>query len=70
MGRRVAVPALPKRIISLLPSQTELLFDFGLPAGLVGVNKFCVYLANLVKHKPVVGGTTQFHFDVIDQLNW
>jgi len=68
MGRRVAVPALPQRIISLVPSQTELLFDLGLREEIVGLTKFCVHPAKLVKQKPSVGGTKQFRFDVIDQL--
>ncbi len=33
----------PKRIISLVPSQTELLFDLGLEDAIVGITKFCVH---------------------------
>ena len=33
----------PERIISLVPSQTELLFDLGLEASIVGITKFCVH---------------------------
>lgn len=48
---------LPQRIISLVPSQTELLFDLGLDAEVVGVTKFCVHPADNVKQKTIVGGT-------------
>ena len=37
MGRRVAVPFPPRRIVSLVPSQTELLFDLGLGEKVVGI---------------------------------
>ena len=33
----------PKRIVSLVPSQTELLVDLGLESSIVGVTKFCVH---------------------------
>lgn len=68
MGRTVAVPAAPQRIISLVPSQTELLFDLGLGDEIAGVTKFCVHPAPQVKQKPSVGGTKKFRFDVIDRL--
>jgi len=33
----------PKRIISLVPSQTELLYDLGLEEKIIGITKFCVH---------------------------
>ena len=33
----------PKRIVSLVPSQTELLYDLGLEDQIVGITKFCVH---------------------------
>jgi ABC-type Fe3+-hydroxamate transport system substrate-binding protein len=43
MGRSVEVPFPPKRIISLVPSQTELLYYFGLEDEVIGITKFCIY---------------------------
>jgi ABC-type Fe3+-hydroxamate transport system substrate-binding protein len=43
MGRIVTVPQRPQRIISLAPSQTELLFDLKLEAEIVGRTKFCIH---------------------------
>ena len=43
MGRRVVVPYPPRRIVSLVPSQTELLFDLGVGERVVGVTKFCIH---------------------------
>lgn len=68
MGRQVALPALPQRIVSLVPSQTELLFDLGLADRIVGLTKFCIHPKELVKQKSIVGGTKNFKFDVIDAL--
>ncbi|WP_333780751.1 ABC transporter substrate-binding protein [Tenacibaculum pacificus] len=59
----------PKRIISLVPSQTELLVDLGLEEFLVGVTKFCVHPNYLRKNKTVVGGTKTIHIDKIKALN-
>lgn len=68
MGRQVETPALPKRIISLVPSQTELLFDLGLEEKVVGITKFCIHPKEKVKQKKIIGGTKNFRFDVIDEL--
>lgn len=68
MGRWVNVPQNPQRIISLVPSQTELLFDLGLAEQIVGLTKFCRHPADAVVSKPSIGGTKTFRFDVIEQL--
>lgn len=60
---------MPKKIISLVPSQTELLFDLGLENEIVGLTKFCIYPKEKVKSKTVIGGTKKFRFDVINQLH-
>lgn len=68
MGRSVAFDFPPKRIISLVPSQTELLFDLGLENEIVGITKFCVHPAGKCKDIPKIGGTKKFHFDKIAKL--
>lgn len=69
LGRTVEVPRQPQRIVSLVPSQTELLFDLGLTtAEVVGRTKFCVHPAAQVADVASVGGTKKFRFDVIDDL--
>jgi ABC-type Fe3+-hydroxamate transport system substrate-binding protein len=68
MGRTVKVPAFPKRIISLVPSQTELLFDLGLEDRIVGITKFCIHPAGKVKAYPKIGGTKKFRMDAIAAL--
>lgn len=57
LGRTVRVNATPQRVVSLVPSQTELLFDLGLDTQVVGITKFCVHPAHWRREKVVVGGT-------------
>jgi ABC-type Fe3+-hydroxamate transport system substrate-binding protein len=59
---------IPKTIVSLVPSQTELLVDLGLEDKIVGVTKFCVHPKHLKKSKIIVGGTKQVHFEKIKTL--
>jgi len=66
--RTVRFQSLPKRIISLVPSQTELLIDLGLKTSLVGITKFCVHPKELRKELAVVGGTKTVHYDKIREL--
>jgi ABC-type Fe3+-hydroxamate transport system substrate-binding protein len=68
LDRTIFLPKPPERIISLVPSQTELLVDLGLEEKLVGVTKFCVHPGHLRKSKTIVGGTKNYRFDVIDFL--
>lgn len=68
MGSPVVLETKPKRIISLVPSQTELMFDLGLDEEIVGITKFCVHPPGKRKSRKVVGGTKNFKFDIIDQL--
>ncbi|MBD1364366.1 ABC transporter substrate-binding protein [Mucilaginibacter sp. ZT4R22] len=68
LNRAVSVPAFPKRIISIVPSQTELLFYMGLDAEIAGITKFCIHPANKVSLVPKIGGTKQLNLEVIHQL--
>lgn len=68
MGRQVAVPFPPQRIVSLVPSQTELLFDLGLGKRVVGVTKFCIHPPEARKTAVCIGGTKSFDFEKIDAL--
>ncbi len=56
-GRALHLAAPPRRIVSLVPSQTELLADLGLEAEVVGLTRFCVHPAGWKKTKAIVGGT-------------
>ncbi|WBX71832.1 ABC transporter substrate-binding protein [Tenacibaculum retecalamus] len=69
MNRVFELPETPKRIISLVPSQTELLVDLGLEELIVGITKFCIHPSSLRKIKTVVGGTKTINIDKIKALN-
>ena len=58
----------PKRIISLVPSQTELLYDLGLEDMIVGITKFCVHPYHFKSTKKRVGGTKKVHYEKIRLL--
>ncbi len=68
MGRSVEVPTAPQRIVSLVPSQTELLYDLGIEDRVVGVTKFCIHPKSWRSEKAIVGGTKQYHVDKIRAL--
>ena len=68
LQRSVDLKQKPKRIVSLVPSQTELLVYLGLEASLVGITKFCVHPNHILKSKTIVGGTKQIHVDKIKTL--
>ena len=58
----------PKRIVSLVPSQTELLYDLGLEDQIVGITKFCVHPVHFKSIKTIVGGTKQVKLKSIAAL--
>ena len=68
LGRELNLKSSPKRIVSLVPSQTELLVDLGLEELLVGITKFCIHPSYLKDTKKIVGGTKMVHFDRIKEL--
>lgn len=69
MGHLFEFESVPKRIISLVPSQTELLCDLGLEENLVGITKFCVHPYHLKSTKTIIGGTKKVNAAKIRALN-
>lgn len=67
MGKEVEFSFPPKRVVSLVPSQTELLFDLGLDMEIVGVTWFCIH-PDEAKSKSRVGGTKNLKLDKIKAL--
>jgi ABC-type Fe3+-hydroxamate transport system substrate-binding protein len=58
----------PQKIISLVPSQTELLYYFNLDKEVIGITKFCVHPTQWYKNKASVGGTKSINIDSIKKL--
>lgn len=67
-GRSVSLQSVPQRIVSLVPSQTELLYHLGLEDEVAGITKFCVHPQEWFRKKTRVGGTKQLSLDIIRRL--
>jgi len=57
-----------QKIISLVPSQTELLFDLGLDEEVIGITKFCVHPEKWFRTKTRIGGTKTIDTEKIHLL--
>lgn len=68
LNRKIEIPFPPQRIISLVPSQTELLADLKLDNEVVGITKFCLHPDAWYSNKIKVGGTKKLNFEIIRQL--
>jgi ABC-type Fe3+-hydroxamate transport system substrate-binding protein len=69
MGRTVETKWPPERIVSLVPSQTELLFDLDLAQQIAGVTRYCVRPARAVADLPRVGGTKNVSLEKVLALS-
>ena len=68
LGNIISLPEFPKRIISLVPSQTELLADLGLHEKVVGITRYCVHPTRWQSEKTIVGGTKKVDISVVRSL--
>lgn len=68
LHRTLEISQTPARIVSLVPSQTELLYFLGLEAEVVGITKFCVHPDAWFRNKTRVGGTKTVKADVVKAL--
>jgi ABC-type Fe3+-hydroxamate transport system substrate-binding protein len=69
LGRKVQINRFPKRIVSVVPSQTELLADLGLEEQVSGITGFCRHPDRWYRSKARVGGTKQLRLDNIRTLS-
>jgi ABC-type Fe3+-hydroxamate transport system substrate-binding protein len=68
MGNSIVIENAPQRIISLVPSQTELLYNLGLDAEVIGITKFCVHPDYWYRTKQRVGGTKTVDIEKVKAL--
>ena len=68
LNREVEIIEFPKRIVSLVPSQTELLFDLGLDEEIIGITKFCIHPKKWHQTKTRIGGTKKVNIHKIKSL--
>lgn len=69
MGFTLELARPPTRIVSLVPSQTELLFDLGLADRVVGVTRYCLHPKHARTTAEVIGGTKRFDLSKIAALH-
>jgi iron complex transport system substrate-binding protein len=67
LGRKVTINTIPQRIVSLAPSNTEILFALGLEDKVVGVTEYCNY-PEAAKAKPKVGGFSTVDIEKVVSL--
>lgn len=67
-GNTIQLDHIPKRIVSLVPSQTELLYTLGLEEEVVGITKFCVHPQEWFRSKKRIGGTKNIHLNQVLDL--
>jgi iron complex transport system substrate-binding protein len=67
LGREVTLPGPPARIVSLVPSATEIIFSLGAEDRLVGRTDFCDHPAG-VRFKPSVGGMVNPNLETLVAL--
>lgn len=67
-GYSVALPSMPSRIVSLVPSQTEYLYALGLDNEVVGVTWFCIHPKEQTASAEKVGGTKKLDLAKIAEL--
>jgi len=68
LGRELQLTKYPQKIISLVPSQTELLFSLGLDEEVIAITSFCIHPPSWKVSKKIIGGTKKLHLSVIDAL--
>ena len=68
LNERMVLDDIPRRIVSLVPSQTEFLFDIGAGDQITGVTRFCVHPEEARRDKVIVGGTKNYNLERIREL--
>lgn len=68
LGNTITINYPPKRIVSIVPSQTELLFDLGLDDEVIGITKFCIHPIEKFASKTKIGGTKKLLIEKIRDL--
>lgn len=68
LGNQLNIDDTPSRIVSVVPSITELLYDLGLGDKVVGCTKFCVHPNKPYLTKSMIGGTKDLKLEKILQL--
>jgi ABC-type Fe3+-hydroxamate transport system substrate-binding protein len=69
LNNSILLASTPKRIVSLVPSQTEFLYDIGLETEVVGITKFCIHPSHWLRTKSIIGGTKNVDIEKVRSLS-
>jgi ABC-type Fe3+-hydroxamate transport system substrate-binding protein len=69
LHREISLEKIPERIVSLVPSQTELLADLGLEKEVIAITKFCIHPEEWFRSKERIGGTKILKLEKIISLH-
>lgn len=68
LGNDISLEKNPERIISLVPSQSEFLWDIGLKNEIIGITKFCIHPGEMFSKVERIGGTKTLNIEKIRSL--
>ncbi|MBI2731463.1 MAG: ABC transporter substrate-binding protein [Sphingobacteriales bacterium] len=68
-GQKINLSYYPQKIISVVPSQTELLYSLSLNTETIGITKFCIHPDEWFRKKTRIGGTKTLDTHLIEHLN-
>jgi len=68
LGRKVTINKIPKRIVSTVPSNTEILYDLGLKDKVIAVTSHCAKTCDITGKAVIGGWSDQNIFDKIVEL--
>ncbi len=68
LNNSISIFSKPKKIISLVPSQTELLFELGLDREVVGITDYCIHPKSWKENKILVGGTKKLNIELVHKI--
>src|ERR1043166_4019083 len=68
IGKEIFLEKPPSKIVSIVPSQTELLSDLGLYDEVAGITKYCVHPKSWKETKTIIGGTKKLNIEAIKKL--
>ena len=69
IGNYFSLSSFPEKIVSIVPSQTELLSDLGLDEEVTGITKYCVHPKSWRETKTIIGGTKKLDLEEINKLS-
>jgi ABC-type Fe3+-hydroxamate transport system substrate-binding protein len=69
LGNKIKLDKIPDKIISLVPSQSELLWDLGLQKELIGITKFCIHPNKMFTSIAKIGGTKNINIEKVKSFN-